>query len=146
MSDTIDPLDEHIRIFKMALEVLERKRADYSGQTDPFANFRKSQYFGVSPWIGAGLRLSDKLSRFSEVARNGGRGKVNEALLDTVIDGCNYFVLMYQLFMEESEGVVYRSDNVKLDSKNTIQPRGASLKQVVAKKRKQKVAPPSKDG
>src|SRR6266487_1952918 len=41
-------------------ELHDRKQKDYGSNTDPFANVRASQDFGVPAWVGALVRLNDK--------------------------------------------------------------------------------------
>jgi len=143
----VDALDEHIKIFEDAIEILKRKRIDYSGAADPFGNFRKAEIFHVESWRGAGIRLSDKISRFVSLAENDGKGKVtDESMRDTVIDGVNYFVLMYQLYMERYRDVEYRSEHVSLTPQNTSNTSRRKVEQVVEKKRKSKNATTRKDG
>lgn len=96
-------LDLQKQIFDKALAILVKKRQDYSGDQDPFANFRQSEMWGVEPWRGAAIRLTDKLSRFRRLAENGGTGKVEESIEDTIVDALNYTVIMYELYLETKE-------------------------------------------
>lgn len=92
----------HEEMFRRALEVMRKKRRDYSGNEDPFANFRASAFLGIEPWRGAMLRLMDKLARMQHVAEAGGLHHVeDETLLDTAIDALNYVVITYQLIVEQ---------------------------------------------
>ena len=92
---------EHVRLFQKALALLRRKRADYSGAEDPFGNFRQSERFGVEPWKGALIRMSDKVSRMYQLMSTDGKGKVlDESLEDTVVDILNYAVIIYQIYKE----------------------------------------------
>lgn len=96
-----DALSQHSELFDKALELLQRKRKDYSVGDDPFRNFRGSANWGVEPWKGAAIRLNDKLVRFRNLAENGGQGLVqDESIQDTIIDILNYTVIMYQLWQE----------------------------------------------
>ena len=44
-------------------EMHDRKQADYGRTTDPFANVRASEDFGIPGYIGALTRANDKIRR-----------------------------------------------------------------------------------
>jgi hypothetical protein len=89
-----------VGLFKRALAIVGPKRHDYSGD-QPFRNFYASEQFGVAPWRGALVRLSDKLSRLARLAERGGSGHVNdESLLDTAADALNYTTIAVGLILE----------------------------------------------
>lgn len=94
----------HQRLFDDALEIVQAKRIDYSGKVDPFANFRLSQFWGISSWRGAAIRMMDKISRLKNLFENKGVGEVkDESVRDTVLDCLNYIVIMYSLWLEEND-------------------------------------------
>jgi len=79
------------KITDKADNIILAKRHDYSGPDDPYANFRRSTLFGVEPWRGVMIRLSDKLSRILSIMEAKGESKVkDETLLDTLADAVNY--------------------------------------------------------
>lgn len=93
--------DTHQFLFARAWEIMAPKRNDYSGNDVPFANFHKSELFGVAPWRGALIRLSDKLSRIMRLAEQGGQGQVkDESLIDTAADALNYVAITFGLILE----------------------------------------------
>lgn len=97
-----EALEAQEQLFAKALEIVKVKRVDYSGDTDPFLNFRQSQFWGVEAWRGAAIRLMDKLSRFKQLADHAGQGQVkDESIQDTVIDLLNYSVIVYLLWLEQ---------------------------------------------
>lgn len=49
----------------------DRKQRDYGLDTDPFHNVRASEEWGIEGWVGALLRLSDKVRRLQKVAKGG---------------------------------------------------------------------------
>ena len=51
------------QLMEHALGIMKKKRVDYSGHEDPFANLRMSEFVRVEPWRGTMVRLMDKLSR-----------------------------------------------------------------------------------
>ena len=89
-------------IINLAIGIVESKRHDYSSRDDPFGNFRKSELFGVEPWRGVLVRLTDKLSRIESIMEAGGEVKVSdETLLDTFADCVNYICILAGLCYEE---------------------------------------------
>lgn len=89
-----------IGLFKRALAIVGPKRRDYSGD-QPFRNFYASEQFGVAPWRGTLVRLSDKLSRLCRLAEQGGSSHVeDESLLDTAADALNYVAIAVGLILE----------------------------------------------
>ena len=88
-------------IIDKANSIVLAKRHDYSGPTDPFGNFRKSALFGVEPWKGVMVRLTDKLSRIESITNAGGKQQVpDESLWDTFADAVNYVCILGGLVAE----------------------------------------------
>jgi hypothetical protein len=88
-------------LFNIALRVMESKRYDYSGDEDPYRNFRFSAGVGVEPWRGALVRMLDKVSRIVRFAELSGDMKVkDESLIDTVVDLINYACIAFGLIIE----------------------------------------------
>ena len=88
-------------LFSIALRVMESKRYDYSGDEDPYRNFRFSAGVGVEPWRGALVRMLDKVSRIVRFAELGGDMRVKEeSLVDTVVDLINYACITFGLIIE----------------------------------------------
>lgn len=52
-------------------ELHNKKQQDYGRDDDPFANVRGSEDFGVPAWVGAMVRLNDKVRRLQKAARGG---------------------------------------------------------------------------
>lgn len=79
----------------------DKKRADYGRPTDPFANIRASSDFGVKPWIGAMIRLNDKVQRVKSLILN---GKLeNESIEDSFRDIACYAIIALCLYYEDIE-------------------------------------------
>ena len=94
-------LDAQVNIFARSIEIIKAKRVDYSGDADPFANFRLSQFWGVEPWKGAAIRMMDKLSRLRQLFAKNGEGMVkDESIQDTIVDAINYLVIILLLWLE----------------------------------------------
>lgn len=79
-------------------ETHDRKQEDYGKGNDPFANVRSSEDFGVEGWVGAMIRLNDKVKRLQSLA---GKGYLaNEAAKDSFMDIAVYALIAYVLFEE----------------------------------------------
>lgn len=78
----------------------DRKQEDYGTDHDPFANVRASQEFGVAPWIGALIRLNDKVTRLRQFANRG--SLANESAEDSMMDIAVYALIALVLYREET--------------------------------------------
>ena len=77
------------------------KQRDYGKPDDPFANVRASEEWGLAPWVGAMVRLTDKVRRLQSLARTG--ALANEAAEDSFRDIAVYAVIALVLY-EEAQG------------------------------------------
>lgn len=86
-------------ILQEAGELHDKKQADYGRGDDPFANVRASKEWGVSPWVGAMIRLNDKVRRLQSLTAN---GKLeNESAEDSLRDIAVYAIIALVLFEQE---------------------------------------------
>jgi len=76
-----------------------RKNADYSGG-DPLSNLRACERFGVEPWRGVLVRMSDKWARITNLA-NKAAEVTDETLEDTLMDLSVYALLCIVLLREQ---------------------------------------------
>jgi hypothetical protein len=78
-----------------------RKSAGYTG-TDPDAwrNFREATRWGVSPFVGALVRLSDKYLRVASLLENAAHDQVGESIEDTLMDLAAYALIALCLYRE----------------------------------------------
>jgi hypothetical protein len=74
----------------------DRKQLDYGKGDDPFANVRASSEWGIAPWVGAMVRLNDKVKRLQSLAQNGGLH--NESAEDSMRDIAVYAVIALVLY------------------------------------------------
>lgn len=81
-------------------ELHDRKQADYGSDTDPFANVRASERWGIPGWVGALVRLNDKVARLQSFARKG--VLANESAEDSMLDIAVYALIAKVLYEEES--------------------------------------------
>jgi hypothetical protein len=85
-------------------ELHDRKQADYGKVGDPFANLKASAQFGVPPWIGALVRLNDKVARLQTLCRKG--QLANESAEDSMRDIAVYALIALVLYEEEGLGEI----------------------------------------
>ena len=78
----------------------DRKQSDYGTDDDPFYNLRASTAFGLEPWVGAMVRLNDKINRVQSFIRKG--ELANESLEDSLRDIAVYAVIA-QVLLEEAQ-------------------------------------------
>lgn len=83
-----------------------KKNAGYAGADNPdaWANFRMSEAFGVSPFKGCLVRLSDKYIRVTNLVKNPDNEQVGESIKDTLFDLAAYALIAVCL-LEEEENV-----------------------------------------
>src|SRR2546422_1657577 len=80
-------------------ELHDKKQADYGRGDDPFANVRASTEWGVPAWVGAMIRLNDKVRRLQSLAL---KGKLaNESAEDSLRDIAVYAIIALVLREEE---------------------------------------------
>lgn len=89
-------------LIKEIAELHDRKQMDYGAGDDPFANVRASEQWGVSGWVGAFIRLSDKVQRLKAFAQRG--SLANESAEDSMRDIAVYALIALVLYEEESRG------------------------------------------
>lgn len=74
------------------------KNKDYGRETDPYANVRGSQDWGIAPWVGAMVRATDKVKRLQKVAQGG--TLANEGVEDSLLDLAVYTLIALALWRE----------------------------------------------
>ena len=84
------------------------KQHDYGQGNDPFANIRASQEFGVEPWVGAVIRLNDKVTRLKSFIANG--VLKNESIQDSLLDIAVYALISLILFEEKVRDQIVEHD------------------------------------
>lgn len=80
-------------------ETHSKKQHDYGQDNDPFANIRASRDFGVPPWVGAVIRLNDKVTRIKSFIKKG--ELKNEPIEDAFQDIAVYSLIAWILYEEE---------------------------------------------
>lgn len=77
----------------------DKKQRDYGRDTDPFANVRASEDFGIDGWKGCLIRANDKIRRLQTYCRKG--TLANEGVEDSLIDLAVYAVIALCLWREQ---------------------------------------------
>lgn len=75
-----------------------KKQRDYGKSDDPFANVRATEDWGIDGWIGAMVRLTDKVKRLQTFANNG--TLANEGVIDSFMDIAVYALIARCLYEE----------------------------------------------
>jgi hypothetical protein len=83
-------------LLKETGELHDRKQLDYGAGDDPFANVRASTEWGVPAWVGALIRLNDKVRRLQSFARKG--ALANESAEDSMRDIAVYAIIALVLY------------------------------------------------
>lgn len=90
--------DKFLEKLTMIRDLHIKKSADYGFGEDEYANLRASEGFGVPAWLGAIIRLNDKITRIKSLVAN---GKVeNEAIEDSFQDIAVYALCAAVLYDE----------------------------------------------
>ena len=80
------------------------KNAGYSGDSpDRWANFRLSESFGVSSFLGVMVRMSDKWIRITNLIKNPKNDQVGESIRDTLMDLASYALIAVCIMDETKE-------------------------------------------
>ena len=86
--------------YAKCIEIMEAKNADYATAEDPLKNFRMCEQFGVSTSKGIMIRLSDKITRIGNLLDHEANVK-DESIEDTILDACNYLMILYYSLKEK---------------------------------------------
>jgi nitrogen regulatory protein PII-like uncharacterized protein len=94
--------EKYLELLVKMRDLHVRKNAGYAGDSpDPWANFRMSELFGVSPFLGVLVRMSDKFIRVSNLVKNPDNEKVGENIKDTLMDLAAYSLIAIAILEEE---------------------------------------------
>lgn len=85
-------------IYNELTRLQEAKGQDYGSETDPLANIRASEMFGLPAWLGSIVRANDKVNRIATFARRG--TLVHESVEDSLRDLAVYAIHALRLYRE----------------------------------------------
>jgi hypothetical protein len=94
-------------------ELHDKKQRDYGADQDPFANVRASERWGIEPWVGALVRLNDKVHRLQQFAKKG--ELANESAEDSMLDIAVYSLIALILYREAAVSPVGRTHREAMD-------------------------------
>ena len=100
--DTVDKSHGHPDFYVLLDELAKlhsRKNHDYAGH-DPLSNFNACEDFGIPPWKGCLVRMSDKWNRIKNFARSDSLEVADETIEDTLKDLAVYSLLCILLHRE----------------------------------------------
>lgn len=89
-------------LLKKIEDLHDRKNSNYANDSDPLSNLKQSEQFGIPAWQGTLVRMSDKWSRITELAK-GKEDLVGEAIEDTLLDLAIYSLLCIILYEERDK-------------------------------------------
>jgi hypothetical protein len=78
----------------------DRKQADYGKGDDPFANVRASSEWGMPAWVGAMVRLTDKVKRLQKFAVS---GRLANELPEESFEDIAVYALIAKVLYEEGK-------------------------------------------
>lgn len=81
-------------------ELHDKKQQDYGRTEDPFANVRATEEWGMPAWVGAMMRLNDKVRRLQKLAQVG--SLANESAEDSMRDIAVYALIALILYREQA--------------------------------------------
>lgn len=89
-------VEEIAKMYKKAISIVLERSKKYATEDDPFLNFRRGAAFAnTTVEQGIMTRIGDKLSRLQNALENGDDDAFSdEAFDDTILDLCNYFVIL----------------------------------------------------
>ena len=79
----------------------DKKQRDYGTPSDPFANVRAAEDFGVPAWQGCLIRMNDKMPRLKNFSTKG--ELANEGVEDSLRDLAVYSLIALCLFKERDD-------------------------------------------
>lgn len=92
----------HNTYCKTAFDIMKQKNADYSHGSDPFSNFRGSEFIGIKPELGILMRSMDKFKRIQAFIEAGTLQVKSESVEDAILDVINYMILLAGMIEEKN--------------------------------------------
>lgn len=99
-------------------ELHSAKQYDYGAGEDPFANLRASQDFGVEPWVGATIRMNDKITRLKSFIAKG--ELKNESVMDSFLDIAVYALIASILYEETLREAIAAHDAENVAARDRV--------------------------
>ena len=99
-----DYLNRFSETLSLMFKITSEKNADYATWDDPFRNFRMVENMGIctsEEWIL--VRMSDKMSRISNLIKDNKPQVKDESIEDTLVDLANYSIILSIYLKHERE-------------------------------------------
>ena len=87
-------------VLKRLADIHDKKNSDYANDTDPYANFRKCEGWGLPAHKGILVRIGDKMSRIENFIQKESFQVKDESFQDTCDDLANYAILLGLVYKE----------------------------------------------
>jgi len=81
-------------------ELHDKKQQDYGRVSDPYANVRASEDFGIPGWVGTIVRANDKMRRLQKFSQD--QALINESVEDSLLDLATYAIIALDLYRQEN--------------------------------------------
>lgn len=81
-------------------ELHDKKQQDYGRVSDPYANVRASEDFGIPGWVGTIVRANDKMRRLQKFSQD--QTLINESVEDSLLDLATYAIIALDLYRQEN--------------------------------------------
>lgn len=112
-------------------ETTKKKNADYSGDLDPFQNFRMVEKLGISDAQTAIMvRMTDKMTRIATLLKKEAQVK-EESIEDTLLDLAVYSIILMVYRKANTQPVLnYRSNTTMLVPEKASETEGDDISEV----------------
>lgn len=101
--EELKTLGGHPRFYQLLLEIAElhaNKNHDYAQDKDPLSNLRECERFGIPAWKGSLVRITDKMSRLTQLA-SGKEAKVKEERIEDTLQDLSVYAILTIILLEE---------------------------------------------
>lgn len=99
-STVTSPRERYLELCSLVADIHTRKSADYGGDTGSLGNFNEALEIGLSPFMGAVVRLTDKFARARKFVKSGSFEVRDETFIDTLLDLAVYSLICRVLWEE----------------------------------------------
>lgn len=94
-------IDDIAKLYANGIKTIQVKNADYANDINPFKNFETTaRVVGITTAQSIMTRLCDKITRTGNLLTKDA-AVLDEKIEDTIMDGINYFGILYAWLLEE---------------------------------------------
>ena len=116
-------MTDFLTITDELVELHDKKALDYGSDEDPLHNVRASEAWDVPAWVGAMIRLNDKVKRLQKLAKRG--ELANESAIDSFNDIAVYAIIariLYEETMEKKVAEILPKTRVRPTARHPEEP------------------------